>query len=109
MSKLEATLQQALTLWHTDLGYARSGEHPGLKVEEVEARRVSVIVNHTADLSTLKAAGLDAGFDQDGTVSGVIFLRDIEPLAALPGVVSIALEPVFRIALDGTVREMEVR
>ena len=39
MPKLEATLQQALTLWRTDLRYARSGDHPELKVEDVEGRR----------------------------------------------------------------------
>jgi subtilisin family serine protease len=108
MSKLEARLQQALTLWHSDLRYARSGDHPELKVEGVEGRRVSVTVAHTGDLVALQAAGLDAGFDQHGVVSGVIFLRDIERLAAVPSVVSIALEPVFRMMLDGTVAEMRV-
>ncbi len=56
MSKLEATLQQALTLWHSDLGYARSGNHPELRVEDVEGRRVSVTVTHTGDLVALQAA-----------------------------------------------------
>ncbi len=108
MSKLGATLQQALTIWKTDLGYARSGDHPGLKLADVEARRVSVTVKHTGDLKSLQAAGLDAGFDQHGIVSGVIHLRDVEPLAAVPTVVSIALEPTPRLMLDGTVAEMRV-
>jgi subtilisin family serine protease len=108
MPTLNATLQQALTLWRTELGYARSGDHPELKVEDVEGRRVSVTVTHTGDLAALQAAGLDAGFDQHGVVSGVIFLRDIERLAAVPSVVSIAMEPVFRMMLDGTVAEMRV-
>ena len=108
MSKLDATLQQALTLWRTDLGYARSGEHPELKVEDVEGRRASVTVTHTGALAELKAAGLDAGFDQHGVVSGLIFLRDVERLAAVPSVVSITLEPVFRMMLDHTVAEMRV-
>jgi subtilisin family serine protease len=108
MSKLGATLQQALTAWHTDLSYARSGDHPELKVEDIAGRRVSVTVTHTGDLAALQAAGLDAGFDQNGVVSGVIFLRDVDRLAAVPSVVSIALEPIFRIMLDGTVKEMRV-
>lgn len=108
MSKLEATLHQALTVWRAELGYARSGDHPELKIDDVEGRRVAVTVTHTGDLVALQAAGLDAGFDQDGVVSGLIFLRDVERLAALPSVVSIAMEPVFRIMLDGTVPEMRV-
>ena len=108
MAKFDAKLQQALALWQADLGYARSGAHPELKVKDVEARRVSVTVTHTDDLGPLRAAGLDAGFNQAGVVSGVIFLRDVERLAAVPTVVSIDLEPVFRMMLDGTVAEMRV-
>jgi subtilisin family serine protease len=108
MSKLDATLQQALTVWRADLGYAKSGDHPELKVDDVEGRRVAVTVTHTGDLATLKAAGLDAGFDHGGVVSGQIFLRDVERLAAVPSVVRIAGVPAVRIMLDGTVSEMRV-
>src|SRR5579862_3388955 len=108
MPKLDAKLQQALGLWHADLGYARSGEHPELTLLEVETRKVSVMVTHTGDLATLQAAGLNGGFDDHGVVAGVIRLSDVERLADLPSVVEVHLEPVFRPLLDGTIIEMRV-
>jgi subtilisin family serine protease len=108
MSKLEANLQQALAIWHIDLGYARSGDYPELKLENIADRRATVTITHTGDVATLQAAGLVAGFDQGGVISGQVFLRDVERLAALPSVVRIAKEPAVRIGLDGSVAEMRV-
>ena len=63
--------------------------------------------HHTGDLAALEAAGLDAGFDSGGEVSGRIRLADVEALAAVPGVERITMEPRVRL-LDGTVAEMRV-
>ena len=51
--------------------------------------RVSVDVEYTGDLGALRAAGLETGLDRDGTVSGMIAMRDLEALARVPGVVAI--------------------
>ena len=51
--------------------------------------RVSVDVEYTGDLGALRAAGLETGLDRDGTVSGMIAMRDLEALARVPGVVTI--------------------
>src|SRR5437762_1934425 len=106
MSKLEATLQQALTVWRTQLGYAQSGQHPELNADDVVARRVTVIVTHTGGLDELRAGGLDPGYDRGGVVSGQIALRDVETLAAVPSVIHIDLEPSLNLLLDTSVKEM---
>ena len=107
MSKLDARLSHALSAWRSDLEHAKSAEHSGLKLEDVEARRCSVIVKHTGDLTALQAAGLEAGFDNHGLVAGLIRLGDVEQLLAVPSVVFVAKEPDFR-PLDVSVPEMRV-
>jgi len=108
MSKLEPTLQQAVAAWRTDVGYAESGEHPSLSLPEAQSRRVTVIVTFEGDIAALRGAGMETGYNSGGVVSGRIAFADLEQLAAVPGVISIAKEPEYKILLDGTVGEMRV-
>jgi subtilisin family serine protease len=100
MSKLDPALQLALAAWQAE----RSRSHSDRARGDV----VSVKVTYTGDLKSLRAAGLEAGFDHDGVVSGLIALGDVEKLAALPNVVRIMREPKPRAGLDGTLKEMRV-
>ncbi|MBG0792352.1 hypothetical protein IYY11_02640 [Methylocystis sp. H62] len=108
MSKLEPSLQLAFSSWHTELGYAHSGEHPSLSLAEVEGRRVTVLVTFEGDLAALQAAGLATGYNSGGVVSGSIAFANLERLEKAPGVISIAKEPNFKTLLDGTINEMRV-
>src|ERR1044071_8891279 len=100
MSKLDPALQHALAAWQAENGQSRP--------ERASTEVVSVKVTYRGDLQSLRAAGLEAGFDQNGVVSGLVALRDIEKLAALPNVVRISREPKPRAGLDGTLNEMRV-
>lgn len=100
MSKLDPALQLALAAWQAE----RSRSHS----ERASGDVVSVKVTYTGDLQSLRAVGLDTGFDLNGIVSGLIAVGDLEKLAALPNVVRIAGEPKPRAGLDGTLKEMRV-
>lgn len=108
MSKLNGTLQQALAFWRSDLAYAQSGDHPEMPLADVEQRRVAITVTYTGELDALRAAGMQTGIEEPGTVSGYILLRDVERLEAVPGVSAIEMPPNVRIMLDETVAEMRV-
>jgi hypothetical protein len=91
--KLDGSLANAIQKWRMDVCYARGGKYPSLDPAATEARRATVIVSYTGEVEALRAAGLETGFDSNGTISGIIALRDVERLAAVPTVVRIVIEP----------------
>jgi subtilisin family serine protease len=108
MAKLESALQHALTVWRTELGRtAESARQLGAE-PDAAGRRVSVLVRYSGDLEALRGAGLDTGSDVDGLVTGIIALADVERLAELSEVESVALVPRMKPMLDNTVKEMRV-
>ena len=106
MPKLGPSLQQALAVWRTELGYAAQRDQSARA--EVEGRQVTVIVTYQGEVAPLRDAGLRTGFDSGGKIFGLIALRNVDALAAVPGVVSIVMEPRVKILLDGTIKEMRV-
>jgi len=96
-AKLTASIAQDLSVWRTEVCYTVSREYAYTEHDRAEilARRVTVLVTVTPafERSSLMAAGLSPGFNADGVISGIIALRDVERLAALPEVISIALVP----------------
>ena len=114
--KLDRNISNRLREWRADAAYARcagtdrrvaevqrecspvEGPHgsarcargrEGSPLASRSSDRVSVDVEYTGDLDSLRAAGLETGLDRDGTVSGMIAMRDLEALARVPGVVTI--------------------
>ena len=108
MSKLDPALQHALANWKRELDHARSSTSASPSAADIDNRLASVNVTYRGDLQTLRAAGLEAGFDHNGVVSGLIAFRNIEKLAAEPAVIRIAIEPKVKAGLDGTLKEMRV-
>ncbi len=105
MSKLDPYMEQALAVWRVQ----SREDSPDARSAAVEReRRVSVTVTYEGDLDALAEAGLATGYDEDGNVSGVIALGDVERLAAVPGVRLITLEPSVKPLLDNSVTEMQV-
>jgi len=84
--KLDRNISNRLREWRADAAYARCA---GTDRRVAEDAVVSVDVEYTGDLGALRAAGLETGLDRDGTVSGMIAMRDLEALARVPGVVTI--------------------
>jgi hypothetical protein len=76
LDKLALSLRHALEVWKI-----RSA---GSK--ELEERRITVVVTYTGDVAELEGAGLAIGRDEHGEVSGQIAWKDVERLAAVPGV-----------------------
>ena len=72
MPKLGPSLQQALAVWRTELGYAAQRDQSARA--EVEGRQVTVIVTYQGEVAPLRDAGLRTGFDSGGEVSGRIRL-----------------------------------
>jgi hypothetical protein len=54
---------------------------------------VAVVVVYTGRLDPLRAAGLQPGFTGDGSVNGMLALRDVAALVAIEAVISVAMEP----------------
>jgi hypothetical protein len=98
LDKLAPSLSHALEVWRT-----RSEGSSGLADS-----RIAVSVAYTGDVEALRRAGLSTGHDVHGEVSGQIAFRDIERLAAVPGVVRVIMQPATRLLLDGTIPEMRV-
>jgi len=98
LEKLSPSLRHALEVWRV-----RSAAS-----EEMENRQVTVRVEYTGELAELQRAGLSTGYDENGEVTGQIAFRDLERLAAVPGVVRVAMQPNARPLLDETVTEMRV-
>ncbi len=55
--------------------------------------RIVVSVTYRGERAALVSAGLQTGFDQDGVVSGIIEVRRVLTLAALPEVLRIEMQP----------------
>ncbi|MBD1848276.1 S8 family serine peptidase [Cyanobacteria bacterium FACHB-63] len=114
MSKLSPNLVAEFGFWRT-----QSSSRPESAALETSARavesssssekkRVVVGVIHDGDVEVLREAGLQAGFDFNGRVTGSIAFEDLERLASVPSVVHIEKIPESHPALDGTVAEMRV-
>lgn len=73
-----------------------------------EKKRVVVGVIYDGNIEVLRKAGLQAGFDFNGRVTGSIAYEDLERLAAVPSVVYIENIPESHPTLDGTVAELRV-
>lgn len=91
VEKLDAMLAHRLFQARHGVAYERCA-HVAPRVDL--GLRISVDVEHTGDLEALRGAGLDTGLDRDGTVSGIVALRDVEALARLDAVVRIVAEPI---------------
>lgn len=96
--KLAPELQHALEVWRV--------RSPASK--ELAERRITVSVVYRGDVKELERAGLTLGHDENGEVSGQIAFVDVERLAAVPGVVSVTMQPNVRITLDESVPETRV-
>jgi subtilisin family serine protease len=107
MTSLEPSVSHAIAVWRHELETARTGHGPE-SPEQVETRRLVVIVRYRGDAPAWREAGLEPGFDSGGLVSGSIGFGDLERLGDLPGVFSVAMQPTLNTALDGTVAEMKV-
>lgn len=94
--KLSGSTQQAWTEWQLQRCWARTGETASLNSDEIEKRRVSVVVRFSGDPERLRAAGMSTGFSGDGRVSGIIAWSELETLAAVEGVQEIDLEPAMQ-------------
>ena len=101
MSKLAPPVATALSLWRTRTASGALDTSPA-------GEQLVVLVTYEGDVRQLAEAGLAAGFDIGGAVTGRIAFRDLERLAAVPSVVYIEKEPEFRTALDNTVKEIRV-
>ena len=93
LAKLDPWLQTRLKAWRSEVDYAHCANQRANERSQIEARLVAVAVKHQGGLSTLAEAGLSTGFDQDGTVSGVIELRRVLTFAALHEVIFVSAEP----------------
>jgi subtilisin family serine protease len=107
MTSLEPSASHALAVWRHELETARAGHGPDTP-EQVEGRRLVVLVRYRGDPPDWRDAGMKPGFDSGGLVSGSIRFADLERLGDLPGVVSVAMQPNLNPALDGTVAEMKM-
>jgi subtilisin family serine protease len=98
LTKLAPALLHELEVWRVRSATAK----------ELAERRITVSVVYTGDVTELERAGLLRGHDENGEVSGQIALRDVERLAAVPGVVQVTMEPTARALLDESVPETRV-
>lgn len=80
-------------VWRARLVGARCNEQQG-EVARLEAARVTVSIEYEGDVvGSLRAAGLQTGYDSGGSVSGHIGLRDLEQLAGVPGIARLTMQP----------------
>lgn len=92
-SRLEPSLQHHYDVWRTRRVGASCNGREG-EVARLDAERVTVSVDYEGDVvGALRAAGLQTGYDSGGEISGQIGLRDVEHLAAVPGIVRVTMQP----------------
>jgi subtilisin family serine protease len=105
IAKLNAPLQVALAEWQADREQARDGDLRYGTQTAVERRHVAILVRFEGDAQPLRDSGMAINHAAGGVARGAIGLADIERLASLPGVTSIALRPTPHLELDRSVPE----
>jgi hypothetical protein len=99
MALLNAGLQQAVTVWRTELKHAELREHPELNESEVAERELSALVTYIGDVEAPRAPRSRDRVRPSQVICGRRPLRDVDRLASVPEVWSIPLEPPTRIVL----------
>lgn len=86
-------MQHRYDVWRARLMGVRCHHQRG-EIGQLEAERVTVSIDYEGDIvGALRAAGLQTGYDSESHVSGHIGLRDLEQLAAVPGIVRMTMQP----------------
>jgi subtilisin family serine protease len=77
-------------------------------VAQLEATRVTLFISYEGDPPDLAAAGIDAGYDSGGMITGYLPMRDLDRVASLDGASEVTIQPTLRPLLDTSVKEIKV-